>query len=50
MTSSWQPDRSDPRHHQQYMQQQESEFTSTEVVYGVADPSVTGLPESGVLP
>jgi len=25
-------------------------FTSTEVVYGVADPDVTGLPQYGVLP
>jgi len=24
-------------------------FTSTEVVYGVADPDVTALPESGVV-
>ena len=50
MTSSWQPDRSDPRHHQQYMQQQESEFTSTEVVYGVTGTDVTELPEYGVSP
>jgi hypothetical protein len=28
----------------------ERAFTSTEVVYGVADPGVTGLPESGVSP
>jgi hypothetical protein len=25
-------------------------FTSTEVVYGVTDPDVTGLPEYGVSP
>jgi hypothetical protein len=25
-------------------------FTSTEVVYGVTDPDVTGLPHYGVLP
>jgi hypothetical protein len=27
-----------------------TEFTSTEVVYGVTDPDVTGLPECGVSP
>ncbi len=26
------------------------ELASTEVVYGVTDPDVTGLPEYGVLP
>jgi hypothetical protein len=29
---------------------QDGRFTSTEVVYGVTDPGVTGLPWCGVLP